>query len=414
MAANSFLNLAFLSFYSVSLLLVLPFQPFAASRGRFLPNYDADNGALPLTAICSAAVTLNGYKCQEFDVTTDDGYVLSVLRIPEGRAGGGGPNRPPVLLQHGVLVDGMTWLVNPTEESLATILADNGFDVWISNVRGTRFSRRHLTLDSNNSQFWNWTWDDLVTHDLQSVIELVFQQTGQKTHYVGHSMGTLMAMVSLSEGKFDKVKSAALLCPIAYLTHITTALGVVAAKAFLGEIIATFGLAEFNLKGQAVAIFLKTLCTYPGVNCYDLLPAFTGNNCCLNASTVETFLKNEPQSTATKNLVHFAQSVRNGVLSKYDYGNATANMEHYGVSKPPVYDLSKIPHDFPIFLSYGGQDALSDVKDVRILLDILKSHDQDKMKVQYIEKYAHADFIMGVDAKDIVYNEIIEFFRTHN
>lgn len=45
-----------------------------------------------------------------------------------------------------------------------------------------------------------------------------------------------MALASFSEQKqVDKVKSAALLSPIAYLSHMTTALGVVAARAFLGE-----------------------------------------------------------------------------------------------------------------------------------------------------------------------------------
>ena len=34
---------------------------------------------------------------------TQDGYILSMQRIPEGRAGGGG-NKQPVLIQHGVLV----------------------------------------------------------------------------------------------------------------------------------------------------------------------------------------------------------------------------------------------------------------------------------------------------------------------
>lgn len=33
-----------------------------------------------------------------------------------------------------------------------------------------------------------------------------------------------------------------------------------------------------------------------------------GKNCCLNSSTVELFLKNEPQSTSVKNMVHLAQS----------------------------------------------------------------------------------------------------------
>jgi lysosomal acid lipase/cholesteryl ester hydrolase len=40
-----------------------------------------------------------------FQVTTEDGYILSLQRIPEGRVGGGeNKRRPPVLVQHGVLV----------------------------------------------------------------------------------------------------------------------------------------------------------------------------------------------------------------------------------------------------------------------------------------------------------------------
>lgn len=42
--------------------------------------------------------------------------------------------------------DGMTWFFNPPEQSLPLILADKGFDVWIANTRGTRFSRKHRTL----------------------------------------------------------------------------------------------------------------------------------------------------------------------------------------------------------------------------------------------------------------------------
>lgn len=37
-------------------------------------------------------------------------------------------------------------------------------------------------------EYWNWTWDDLVVHDLPAIIDFIYQKTGQKTHYVGHSM----------------------------------------------------------------------------------------------------------------------------------------------------------------------------------------------------------------------------------
>ncbi|KAL7603957.1 hypothetical protein Lser_V15G20798 [Lactuca serriola] len=369
----------------------------------------------PRLGICASAVTKYGYKCQEIDVTTEDGYILSIQRIPEGRGGGGvgggSRKRQPVLLQHGVLVDGMTWLLNSPEQSLALILADHGYDVWIANTRGTSFSRRHVSLDPDKPEFWNWTWDEIAARDLPAVIAYIFQQTSQKIHYVGHSLGTLIALASFSERKqIDKVKSAALLSPIAYLSHMTTALGVVAAKVFVGEITIVFGLAEFYPKGEEVSRFLKGLCADPKVDCYDLMSAITGKNCCLNGSTVDAFLRSEPQSTSTKNMVHLAQTVRDGILAKYDYGNPVFNLEHYGVPRPPIYNISNIPKDFPLFMSYGGQDALSDPKDVATLLDDLKWHDEGKLSVQYIKDYAHADFIMGVTAKDVIYDKIISFF----
>lgn len=44
----------------------------------------------------------------------------------------------------------------------------------------------------------------------------------------------------MSEGLLaDKLKSAVLLSPIAYLSHMETALGVIAARSFVGEVLRT-------------------------------------------------------------------------------------------------------------------------------------------------------------------------------
>lgn len=46
--------------------------------------------------------------------------------------------------------DGITWLLLPPDQSLAFLLADNGFDVWIANTRGTRYSRGHVSLSPDD------------------------------------------------------------------------------------------------------------------------------------------------------------------------------------------------------------------------------------------------------------------------
>lgn len=73
----------------------------------------------------------------------------------------------------------------------------------------------------------------------------------------------------------------------------------------------------------------------------------------------------------------------------------------------------KFQKTLPLFLSYGGKDLLSDVKDVKHLLGNLKDHDSDKLVVQYIKDYAHADFVFGIQANRDVYDPMMAFFRRH-
>ena len=67
-----------------------------------------------------------GYKCEEHDVVTEDGYILTVHRIPPMR---NKRRHEPVYLylQHGLLDSSFAWVANAPNRSLAYMLADEGF-----------------------------------------------------------------------------------------------------------------------------------------------------------------------------------------------------------------------------------------------------------------------------------------------
>ncbi|ONK70273.1 uncharacterized protein A4U43_C05F32030 [Asparagus officinalis] len=369
--------------------------------------------------ICKSRVEIYGYKCEEHTVTTKDGYILSLQRIPNGHHSvtmkGKKKKKIPVLLQHGIFMDGITFLLNSPENSLGYILADGGYDVWIANSRGTKFSRRHTVLSVNQSEYWDWSWDELVAYDLPAFYYYVYEHSGQqKIHYVGHSLGTLLALASFSEMPLiGMTRSAALICPIAYLNGVRSPIARIAADSFLADAYYWLGLNEFNPTSELVKRFLKIICKQSGSDCYDLVTDFTGNNCCLNKSSINVFLEHEPQPTSAKNVIHMCQMLRTGTIRKFDYGDASTNIKHYGNPHPPVYDMKAIPKDLPLFLSYGGRDWLSDVEDVKRLLADLKPHRKMKARVNYQACYAHGDFVMGINARQLVYNPLLSFLKLH-
>lgn len=97
----------------------------------------------------------------------------------------------------------------------------------------------------------------------------------------------------------------------------------------------------------------------------------------------------------------------------YDYKDAGQNRRCYGQSTPPAYNIANIPKNIPLFLSHGGADSLSDVEDVKHLLRTLKNHNRDKIVVQFRKDYAHADFILATNARQVVYEPLMAFFNLH-
>uniref|UniRef100_A0A2C9LZB8 Partial AB-hydrolase lipase domain-containing protein n=1 Tax=Biomphalaria glabrata TaxID=6526 RepID=A0A2C9LZB8_BIOGL len=102
-------------------------------------------------------ITSKGFPCENYYITTEDGYILNTLRIPHGRHNGDrkGP-RPVVVLQHGLMGSCSNYLDNLVNQSLAYILADAGADVWLGNSRGTIYSTNHTHLNPKKKEFWQF------------------------------------------------------------------------------------------------------------------------------------------------------------------------------------------------------------------------------------------------------------------
>ncbi|KAK2152291.1 hypothetical protein LSH36_335g03094, partial [Paralvinella palmiformis] len=109
---------------------------------------------------CELAIS-KGYPCEEHIVATKDGFLLGVQRITFGRNESLSTTtehsiQPVVFLQHGLLSSSFDWVSNLQNESLAFLLAHSGFDVWMGNVRGNTYSRKHQHYSPDDDQFWAW------------------------------------------------------------------------------------------------------------------------------------------------------------------------------------------------------------------------------------------------------------------
>ena len=58
------------------------------------------------------------------------------------------------------------------------MLADQGYDVWLGNNRGTKWSQAHVTLDKSQKSFWNWYQEDMGRQDIPTFIDYILDNTG--------------------------------------------------------------------------------------------------------------------------------------------------------------------------------------------------------------------------------------------
>ena len=83
------------------------------------------------------------YPYENHFIASDDGYILNFQRIGRTLR----ESRPTIYLQHGLFGSSARFTAGPPHQSLAYILADLGYEVWVGNARGNTYSRSQCIKD---------------------------------------------------------------------------------------------------------------------------------------------------------------------------------------------------------------------------------------------------------------------------
>lgn len=356
-----------------------------------------------------------GFIGEMYKIKSSDGAPLTAYHLINPLADPAKLNKYPVVMFHGLGGDGTQMISNigdvlplapvpgtPTfgasENSLAFLLANNNFDVWLMDARGTNLNNHDASDDFNigkSQKFWNYCLDEQILHDVPTLIKFVLDQTqSRKVMYIGYSESTffMFALLSAVPEFADKLAAFVALAPVAYVTHL---------RGLTVPMMAPYLLVPDEFQGSYIP---QPLVDTLGVG----VRRFCGNRLTSHTlcGTIARGLAgqgdstdNGPQffstllhSTSLRVFKHFLQLFSQRRFGMYDYGPAV-NLVKYGQSKPPAYPLSQVRLP-TIILVRGGNDFLSTPEDQQILVNQLGTKPYLDINIPY---YNHLDFILAKD-----------------
>lgn len=352
-----------------------------------------------------------GHRPQVHSVITEDGYIVNLFRIPK--------DGPPVLLVHGIADSSDSWLVLGPKESLAFLLAQAGFDVWLFNARGNKYSKGH-TKPLSSKDYWDFSFEEIGTRDLTASIDYILSKTSRtKLSYVGFSQGTtvFLVMCSLRPAYNNKIVHAVLLAPVAwmhkiklpYIQLVTTNLDSIVT---LANNIGIRELYQWNpIKNYLHArnckpeSSIKILCDLELLVSVGMM-----NSSNIAPEKLPVIVSHLSAGTSAKGLVHYMQNYRSKRFARFNYG-VNKNAQFYRTPKPPRYNVPAITA--PISLFCSDSDWFSAVENVRRLKKTLPNV-KSYVVLNRTMDFSHIEFVYGCRVKRIVNDNVINILQSRN
>ncbi|CAH1117588.1 unnamed protein product [Phaedon cochleariae] len=350
-----------------------------------------------------------GFTAEEHYLTTEDGYKVLVERSYSKIT-----QKTPIIIVHGIAMSALGW-VNRGNVSIARLLGELGYDVWMLNYRGTWYSKGHVNLTTNNPEYWKYNVNDLGNYDVRSTVRMVYEQTNRKAIYIGYSMGTTgffiysstfpneakkytKGMIGLAPAiNFRGTKSV-----IRYTSPVWPILKRVIYSLWNGEILPGFSVLLKPLLASSAGIY-----TIQSV--VNLI--FGDDYAQMDPLRYPQFVTQLLDTAGVEVWSHYLQIYESGVFQNYDYGEEI-NLQKYGTSTPPKYDLQKIP--VPISLFVGANDWLATPLNAEELYSGIQPSIRCGYHVVPYEKFSHTDFLVAKDLPTLLYKYLFEVIREHD
>ncbi|XP_049782118.1 lipase 1-like [Schistocerca cancellata] len=371
-----------------------------------VPPLGADAADPLLCATTEEMAKAAGYAVEAHEVRTADGYLVRLERLVGGRPGG-----QPALLLHGLFCASDLWLLRGPGAALGYLLADDGYDVWLMNFRGNRYSARHTTLNTTDPSFWKFSWHEMAVWDLPATIDHVLAVTGwRQLQAVGHSMGNtaLLAMLASRPQYSRKLALGSLLAPVAYIHTFRVPFShfLLADWRHIQSLLQRARIYRVPPTTKESCSLLQKTCgdDKPTQDlCLNLIQTLYGwDPQGLNKSALPFYLSHMFAGVSVDTIAHFAQIIKSGRFEAMDRG-PEENFRRYGSTRPPAYHLQRI--DAPLALYYADNDYELHPKGVMQLAKEL----QNVVSIERVPETAfnHIDFLLHKRVLSLLYSSVM-------
>ena len=103
-----------------------------------------------------------------------------------------------VLILHGVSDSADSF--GAMEDSIVNYFLNKGFDVWMANNRGNKYSCTNSQISNTDPKFWDFSFQEMAEHDFPLFLQTVKVETGKdKITVMGHSQGGTQILAALAE-----------------------------------------------------------------------------------------------------------------------------------------------------------------------------------------------------------------------